>query len=251
MPATGSHTFKFVIYSAAGTQVWSQTSTVTVNDGFFATTLDGTATGNTFPAGMFDGSELLLGLTVDSDAEMTPRQPLDSVPYAVVAGNAIGDLTPHSVSVAGSPVIDSTGAWVGKTIPGTTVSIQQTFKDPLPGVNVPAALTGRVSICTLPPYTPTTANQVAIVSVTGTCSVPAGDGLSALAAANDVPFANMNNLQSNPTTGSLWISLGQTMSMPLTQGTAYTFETSLANPLNANAFTAACTCSTVAQIVQM
>jgi hypothetical protein len=85
-PATGSHTLTFTIYSAGGTSLWSQMSTVMVNDGFFAVTLDGTATGNTFPPGMFDGSELQLGLKVDSDAEMTPRQPLDSVPYAMLAG---------------------------------------------------------------------------------------------------------------------------------------------------------------------
>jgi hypothetical protein len=86
LPVTGAHTFTFTIYAAGGTSLWSQMSTVTLNDGFFAVTLDGTTVGNTFPAGMFDGSELLLGLKVDSDAEMTPRQPLDSVPYAMLAG---------------------------------------------------------------------------------------------------------------------------------------------------------------------
>jgi hypothetical protein len=85
-PVTGSHTLKFVLYSASGTQLWSQTSTVMINDGFFAVTLDGSASANLFPANLFDGSELQLGLTVDSDAEMSPRQPLDSVPYAIAAG---------------------------------------------------------------------------------------------------------------------------------------------------------------------
>jgi hypothetical protein len=112
MPVTGSHTLKFLIYagSSGGTALWTQTSTVMLNNGFFAVTLDGSSTASTpFPAGVFDGTELYLTLAVDSDAEMTPRQPLDSVPYAMVASNAIGDITPHSVSVGGQIIINATG----------------------------------------------------------------------------------------------------------------------------------------------
>jgi hypothetical protein len=91
--ATGSHTLKFAIYSAAqgGTALWFQSSSVMFDDGFFEITLDGSSSATTpFPAGMFNGSELYLGVSVDSDGEMTPREPLDSVPYAIGAAAMVG-----------------------------------------------------------------------------------------------------------------------------------------------------------------
>ncbi len=47
---------------------------------------------------------------------MTPRQVVSSVPYATRASTVeqvTGDITPNTVSVNGSLVIDETGAWVG------------------------------------------------------------------------------------------------------------------------------------------
>jgi hypothetical protein len=111
-PVSGNHTFKFAIYSASsgGSPVWSQTSTVMVDNGYYEATLDGSSTAAMpFPAGLFNGAELYLGLTIDADAEMSPRQPIDSVPYAMTAGNAIGDITPNSVTVNGNAVIPPSG----------------------------------------------------------------------------------------------------------------------------------------------
>ena len=58
-------------------------------------------------------SKLFLGIRVNDDLELSPRQPVLSVPYALVAENAVGDITPTSITVNGTKVIDSTGAWVG------------------------------------------------------------------------------------------------------------------------------------------
>ena len=58
---------------------------------------------------------MYLGITVDDDAEMTPREPVDSVPYSMVATNATGDITPHSIAVNGAPIVDANGKWVGAT----------------------------------------------------------------------------------------------------------------------------------------
>ncbi len=44
---------------------------------------------------------------------MTPRAVVQSVPYAMVAGDVFGDIHPSSVSVGGTTIIDSQGQWVG------------------------------------------------------------------------------------------------------------------------------------------
>ncbi|MBI4702022.1 MAG: collagen-like protein [Deltaproteobacteria bacterium] len=62
----------------------------------------------------FDGSTRYLGISVGDDPEMTPRAIVGSVPYALVATNAVGDITPKSVAIADyGEVIDSKGKWVG------------------------------------------------------------------------------------------------------------------------------------------
>jgi hypothetical protein len=111
-PATGSVQITFTVYDTAsgGTSLWTETQNITLDDGYFSARLgETTAIG----ANVFDGSTRYLGVQVGTDAEMTPRQSLVSVPYAIMANNAVGDLTPTSVTVNGTQVIDSTGAWVG------------------------------------------------------------------------------------------------------------------------------------------
>jgi hypothetical protein len=111
-PLTGSATLVFSVYNAAtgGTALWTETQTVTLDGGYFSARL-GEVT--SLPVDLFTGAELFLGVAVNADAEMTPRQTLDSVPYALVADNAVGDITPTSVTVGGTVVIDDTGKWVG------------------------------------------------------------------------------------------------------------------------------------------
>jgi len=59
------------------TPLWSQISSVPVNDGFFNARL-------AVDPGHFDGRALWLGVWVEGDAaEMTPRQPLLAAPYAL------------------------------------------------------------------------------------------------------------------------------------------------------------------------
>lgn len=118
-PATGSVSIVFAVYDAAtgGTALWTETQNITLDDGYFSARL-GEVT--PIPASVFDGATKYLGVKVGSDAEMTPRQTIVSVPYALMANNAVGDITPTSVSVAGNTVIDSTGAWVGPGSIGAT-----------------------------------------------------------------------------------------------------------------------------------
>jgi hypothetical protein len=118
-PVTGATSFVFSLYSAAtgGTAIWTETQSLTLDSGFFTAQL-GSVT--KIPAGTFataagSSENLYLGIEVGTDPELSPRQPLTSVPYAFVADNAIGDITPHTVSVNGQTVINAAGAWTGAT----------------------------------------------------------------------------------------------------------------------------------------
>ncbi|WP_272423625.1 collagen-like protein [Polyangium jinanense] len=111
-PVNGTLKVKFALYAdpAAVDPIWSEAHDITFEEGYFSANL-GTLT--PFEKNVFDGSVRYLGVTVGDDPEMTPRAPVQSVPYAMVAGDAIGDIHPTSVWVDGTIVIDGTGKWVG------------------------------------------------------------------------------------------------------------------------------------------
>jgi hypothetical protein len=52
-------------------------------------------------------------MAVGSDPEAALRSAVRSAPYAIVAGDVVGNIHPASVSVNGSLVIDGQGNWVG------------------------------------------------------------------------------------------------------------------------------------------
>jgi hypothetical protein len=110
-PATGQVTIVFALYDAGtgGAARWTESHTVTLDDGYFVATL-----GETTPLPTLDGQPKYLGITVDTDAEMTPREEIVSVPYALVATDATGAIHPKSVTVGGTMVIDTNGKWVGE-----------------------------------------------------------------------------------------------------------------------------------------
>jgi hypothetical protein len=111
-PVAGTITVSFAMYANAtgGNALWTEAHSITFDDGYFSVSL-GSAT--PFPATLLDGSVRYLGVTVGTDAEMAPRVTVASVPYALVAGDAIGDIHPTSISINGTTVIDSTGNWTG------------------------------------------------------------------------------------------------------------------------------------------
>ena len=111
-PMAGPVAITFTVYDAAtsGTSLWTETQSVTLDGGYFSARL-GEAT--QLPASAFTGPERFLGIAVQSDPEMTPRQTIDSVPYAFTSNNAVGDITPMTVTVGGTLVIDGMGNWVG------------------------------------------------------------------------------------------------------------------------------------------
>ncbi len=112
-PVTGTLDVEFAIYdsAAAAVPIWTEVHSITFDEGYFSVGLGATVP---FDATVFDGSTRFLGITVGNDAEMTPRATVGSVPYALMANDAVGDIHPTSVSIAGfGTVIDENGQWVG------------------------------------------------------------------------------------------------------------------------------------------
>lgn len=112
-PLSSTIDIQFALYDlpAANTPIWVETHSVTFEDGYFSVIL-----GDTKPidSAVLNGSTRYLGVTVGNDAEMTPRSTVGSVPYAMMAGDATGDIHPTSVSIAGyGKVIDEAGNWLG------------------------------------------------------------------------------------------------------------------------------------------
>ena len=122
-PLNASATVTVDIFAASsgGTTLWSETysastsGAVAVVEGFYSLNL-GSQTA--FPANLWDGSTRYLQLTVNGEA-LTPRQPIESVAYAIHAGesdsvnNATVTVDSNGISVNGAPIVNATGAWVG------------------------------------------------------------------------------------------------------------------------------------------
>src|SRR5512138_2809273 len=85
--ADGTYTMLFGLYTAStgGSPLWTESKDVTVSRGIFSTLLGDTTP---FDISLFNGQDLWLGNSVGGDPQMTPRQPLAYVPYALYAYNA-------------------------------------------------------------------------------------------------------------------------------------------------------------------
>jgi hypothetical protein len=89
-PLNGNADITFRLYdvSEGGVALWTEAHTeanaVLVSSGLFSTLLGSI---EPIPPEVMSSSPLYLGVTVGSDAEMTPRQPVSSVAYALVAND--------------------------------------------------------------------------------------------------------------------------------------------------------------------
>jgi hypothetical protein len=111
-PMNGTVTMVFTVHAAAtgGTALWTESHQVLVEEGLFSVSL-GSAT--PFPGGLWEESPRFIGLRINDDSELMPREEVNSVPYSLLARDAVGDLHPLSVSIKGRRVIDENGRWVG------------------------------------------------------------------------------------------------------------------------------------------
>src|SRR4030067_2468809 len=86
-PVNGTVSMIFKIYTESGTLLWTETqNSVSVNNGIYNVTL---GSANTTLGTLNFDIPYFLGVTVGTDPEMTPRQPLTSVVYAFTADNAL------------------------------------------------------------------------------------------------------------------------------------------------------------------
>jgi len=85
-PLNGSYEMGFAVYDAVtdGTELWSETQTVTVTQGLFSVQL---GSDTAFPSDLFDGVQRYLQIVVAGDV-LSPRQRLVSAPYSISAGDA-------------------------------------------------------------------------------------------------------------------------------------------------------------------
>ncbi len=75
-PITGTHNITLTLYTAEDVMMCQNMQSVYANNGLFNTVID------TCTSSDIDGKDLYLGIQVEGDAEMTPRQQIYPVPYA-------------------------------------------------------------------------------------------------------------------------------------------------------------------------
>ncbi len=106
-PINQTQTITFRIYSQAngGIELWSDTKSLAIDQGAFSTELgDGI---NAFPNNLFDGP-LFLGISVNTDAEMSPRTSLTSAPFALNA-ERLGGQTAADLSYTDAEAVTAMG----------------------------------------------------------------------------------------------------------------------------------------------
>lgn len=101
-PVNGTRTMTFAIYdmsSGAGAPLWAESQSVATTDGIFSVHLGSVSP---LPASLFDNASLYLGISVESDPEMTPRQQLTTAPFSFRAATAdsVTSLAPGAVATA-------------------------------------------------------------------------------------------------------------------------------------------------------
>lgn len=94
-PLDGTYDLTFSLYgdSSGGTALCQDVDSVDVDDGLFTAHVNGCLSSN------INGRQLYLGVSVGTDAEMTPRQPIYPVPYAwtLRPGAVISDTTSNAL----------------------------------------------------------------------------------------------------------------------------------------------------------
>ena len=99
----------FTIYDGVSTELWSESHKVITTDGFFSVQLG--SNGTPLTADVFSDDERYLGITIETDPELTPRIRMITVPYAfrtatvdgAEGGTITSDLTVMNDLGLGSP----------------------------------------------------------------------------------------------------------------------------------------------------
>jgi hypothetical protein len=231
-PVVGPVVIVFTIYDAAsgGNELWTEAQSVSLDDGYFSAVLGEV---NTIGPGVFDpGKARWLGVKVGSDPEMTPRETIESVPFAMVAGNVSGDITPSSVTVNGQVVINAQGQWVGPSSglvgpQGATGSTGPAGPAGIDGAAGPAGATGPMGATGLQgPAGPTgpqgPAGATGATGATGPAGATGATGPTGL-----VGLVTFGGVAGNtPLTTTGWAFLGTTSQFTATGGQKIVASTS-------------------------
>jgi len=117
-PLTGTHALFFALYDAetGGVEEWFEYHSTVFDNGYYTVSL-----GEQIPLdeALFSGASLWLEISVDGTV-LSPRQEVAAVPWALRASSAEsidgGAVDASNISIAGSEVINSSGAWVGPAL---------------------------------------------------------------------------------------------------------------------------------------
>jgi|GEM_PF-3577547 len=118
----GTHVVTFSIYDDlnAGNKEWEEILVVSFTNGYYAAVLGTDEQNNPLDSSVLESYPLFLELTIDSNNPMSPRHPIQSAPFAQIAGVAEsvngGTVRADSVHINSTQVIDGTGSWVGQPI---------------------------------------------------------------------------------------------------------------------------------------
>ena len=127
---TGVHTLTFRVYTdlSGGSVLWSESLSVQFNNGYYATVLGTDTQNNALDSDTLLSYPIYLEVQLDANTPMSPRQAINSAPYAQIAGIAEsvegGSVDADNVSIQGSPVIDNTGTWVGQPVTPLWTNVQ-------------------------------------------------------------------------------------------------------------------------------
>ena len=117
-PLTGTHALFFALYDAetGGVEEWFEYHSTVFDNGYYTVSL-----GEQIPLdeALFSGASLWLEISVDGTV-LSPRQEVAAVPWALRASSAEsidgGAVDASRISIDGSEVINSSGAWVGPAL---------------------------------------------------------------------------------------------------------------------------------------
>ena len=124
---SGTEMVTFSIYDdlSAGTKIWEEPLVVSFTNGYYAAVLGTDEISNPLDSTIFSQYPIFIEIQISTNAPMSPRQPINSAPFAQIAGVAesvdggtvqASQVNTTEVQINASTVIDSTGTWVGQPI---------------------------------------------------------------------------------------------------------------------------------------
>ncbi len=119
---TGTQSLTFTIFDDPnnGTDLWTETLSVSFNNGYYAAVLGADEITNPLDSLILSQYPLYLEIQVGQNSPLSPRTTLQSVPYAQIAGTAEsvdgGSVVASEVAIGSQAVINTQGEWVGPAI---------------------------------------------------------------------------------------------------------------------------------------